>query len=535
MRAFIDRTWAQLREYVGKMSRGSKIRLVILFVLVIALAVVAVSLFSRTTYATLYNAQDQAEQGAIQAALREMGVPFRNDGLKILIPEDRVMEVKGDLAVQGLLGPGSPDLSIGQGAAGFAVTESHAKWLYAAQDAENIRKSILSSPRISSAYVDVKPGETSPFRIQTGVKAATAAIMVTVKGGGMLTLQEAQTIAEYVRGVVPGIEYENISITDSNLNHYKVGEETMDLGTEMDTRVALKMMLQGQLQSQVEQIIAPIFGVDNIKVTARIELNWDKVVRESVKFDPPVAGELDGIARSSSEVWEASRKDGETGGIPGTDSNAMGTVEYPYGTLADGALYEKRLDDKNFEINETREIIEKAEGTISEINVAVTINMLAVDEDYTEQVRNLIVRGLGVSQANVSVERMPFGYSDTSLEDAQQALAEQEALARRQELIETIIRWAVILLLGLMLMLIVWTIVRAVKPPPEPEPVPVLVGAGIDYIAGDEDEFEDIEGEPVYEEVELQKKPTGLEQIERFIDRDPSAVAQLLRNWLSDE
>ena len=533
MRAFIDRMWTQLREYWGNMSRGSKIRLGILSLLVITLAIVAVTLFSQTTYATLHTAQDQAEVGNIQAALREMGVSFRRDGLRILVPEDKVLEVKADLAAQGVLGQGTPDRSIGQGASGFAVTDAHAKWLYAAQDSEDIRKAILTSPRISSATVTVKPGETSPFRIQSGVKAATAAIMVTVSGGGKLSSTEAQAIAEHVRGVVPGIEYENISITDSNLNHYKVGELTMDFGTEMDTCMALKNMLQGQTQMQVEQLISPIFGVDNIEVAVTVILNWDKVIRESVKFDPPVAGELDGIARSTSDLWEASRKDDEAAGIPGTDSNAMGTVEYPYGTLEAGELYEKMLSEKNYEINEMREVIEKAEGTIEYINVAVTINERAVEEDYTEQVRNLISRLLGINPVNVAVERMPFDYPDTSLADAQQTLAEQEAQNRRQELTKTIIMWSVILLLGIMLMLMIITIARAVKPP-EPEPAPVLIGAGIDYIAGDGDDFEDID-EPEYEEVELQKKSTGLEQIERFIDKDPAAVAALLRNWLTDE
>jgi len=212
----------------------------------------------------------------------------------------------------------------------------------------------------------------------------------------------------------------------------------------------------------------------------------------------------------------------------------MGAIEYPYGTLENGVLYEKRINDKNYEINETREIIEKAEGTISFISVAVSINQMAVDEDYTEQVRNLITRGLGVLPANVSVERMPFGYQDTSFEDAMKSMEEQEALARRQELTRTIIMWSVIFLLGLMLMFLILTILRAARPAPEPALQPVLVGAGIDYIA-DEDEDIDLLEEQGVEEVELSKKPTGLEQIERFIDKDPAAVAQLLRNWLSDE
>ena len=64
--------------------------------------------------------------------------------------------------------------------------------------------------------------------------------------------------------------------------------------------------------------------------------------------------------------------------------------------------------------------------------------------------------------------------------------------------------------------------------------MPLLAGEGymIDYrIDSDEDDEDDI---PL-EEIDLNQKSAGLEQIERFIDKDAAAVAQLLRNWLSDE
>jgi len=532
MRAVVDRMWTQLREYLGKMSRGSRIRLAVLSVLVIGLAILTVALFSQTTYVTMYTAQDQTDLGNVQAALREMGVSPRIEGLRVLVPEERANELRAELSRQGVLGPGSPDLSIGQGAAGFAVTDSHARWLYAAQRAEDIRKALLLVPGITGASVVVNPGETSPFRIQSGVRAPTAAVMVEVRGGVRLTNQEAQTIAEHVKAAVPGIEYENISIIDTNLTHYKIGDTSMDFGTEVETRLSLKNMLSGQIQAQVEQLLTPIFGMSNVEITPRIELNFDKVITESISFFPPVAGELDGIVRSSHDLWEAQRRDDVAAGIPGTDSNAMGTVEYPYGTLADGEQYLQRISERNYDINQTTEVIERAQGTIEFLSIAVVINEAAVEEDYTEQVRNLVTRGLGILPANVSVERMPFTYKDTSAEDARAAIEQHNENVRRQELIQTIIMWSVVLLLGIVFLLLVRTVVRAVKPPPEPEPV--LVGMGIDYIA-DDDDLEAADLTEVIEEVELHKKSTGLEQIERFIDKDPAAVAQLLRNWLSDD
>ena len=154
-----------------------------------------------------------------------------------------------------------------------------------------------------------------------------------------------------------------------------------------------------------------------------------------------------------------------------------------------------------------------------------------VEGDFTVELTDLVSRAIGVSPGNIAIQYLPFTFPDTTMQDMLTAMQEAEAAARMQRMIDQIIMYAVILLLGLMLMLLVRAIVKAVKPIPEPEPILAAAGPeGIDYIVGD-DEPEERE----YEDVELQTKSAGLEQIERFIDKDSASVAQLLRNWLTDE
>jgi len=524
----------QLREYFGKMSRGNKIRLAILAAVVIALAIVTVSLLTRTNYALLYIAQDQAEAGDVVEALRERNVPYEIEGTRILVPEKRVSELQAELASQGVIGASGVDLSIMQNAAGFGVTESYAKKIYDAALGENIRTAILASPKIYNASVIVNSGETSPFRRAQSTREAYCSIVLTLSKGATLSNTEAQTIAEQVRASVPGISYENISISDNNLVVYKIGEESADFSTEMDYRISLQNLLTEQIKAQVEQFVTPMVGVGNVRALPTVRLDFDKVLEESVKFDPPVAGEIEGIVRSSSELWEAQRKTDAAEGVPGTDSNAMGTVEYPIDSLGDNESYRKALSEKNYDINETKMIIERAQGKLAYLSIAVLINGEAIDEDSVAAVESLVSRGLGVAPANLAVAAIPF-VKDTSLDEMKAELEMIEARERQRELIQTIIKWSVVLLLGLAFMTLVRTIVKTVKPPPEPEPVPAFADGGyaIDYIAGDEED--DVTDVTEIEEVELQKKSTGLEQIEKFIDKDPAAVAQLLRNWLTDD
>ena len=534
----------QLKEYFAKMSRGSKIRLAILSVIIVALAIVIVTLLGRTNYVVVYTALDQAEAEDIYAVLGDMGIPAKIEGTKILVAEDRVSEINGDSASQMEIGTLDGDFSIMQGAAGFSVTEEHAKKLYELQRAADIRAAILTSPKIKNANVVVNFGETSPFTRQTNLRQATCSVTLTLMEGASLTNQEAQTIAESVKTAVQGIDYENISIIDNNLNYYKIGDEVVDIDSELSFRVTLQSRLAEQIQVAGEQLIAPIFGMGNIKVITTVRLNFDKIVTESVEFQPPVAGEIDGIVRSSSDLWESQRSDDAAQGIPGTDSNAMGTVEYPYDSPNGNDQYGRTLREKNYEINETRTNIEREQGKVEYLSVAVLINSDATAQDYTAEVANLVSAGLGIDPAHVTVESIPFAVETLADEDIT-AQEEYEARMKQRELIQMIVKWSVILLLGLALIALVRMIVKAANPKPIPEPEPVLsevgIGSGVDYIADDSNEnnekiiVDDIVDVTEDDSIELQKKSVGLEQIEKFIDKDPAAVAQLLRNWLTEE
>ena len=539
MKALIDKLWGQLKEYLSKMSRVNKIRLAVLFAVIVILAIVAATLLSRTTFAPLHTATDDAELGRVHMALREMGVPVQIEGRRILVPEQRVAELRGTLAAEGIVGISGPNLDILGLASGFAVTDAHATELYNRQMSEEIRMAILMSPRIVNATVIANRGETSAFRAATGVRAPHASVMLWVAGGDRLTSTEVNAIAGLVRAAVPGITYDNIFITDNNLNTYVIGDALhIDAESEMASRLTIQNVMADQFRRAVEEMLAPVFGLNNIRVTPSLRLNWDRVAQEMTEFSPPVPGELEGMARSIHQTWEAARADATAVGIPGTDSNELGSgmPTYPFGTLEDGETYERRIYERNNEINETRTIIERAQGGIESLAISVLLNSEAITGDFEEEVAELVAMASGISVTNIMVHSLPFAYVDTSLADMYadwEAWQEQE---RARALIQVIIQYAVILLLGIMVLLLVRTIVKSLKPQPEPEPI--LVGAGtIDYIADDDYDEELLPSDEVvsYEDVDLVTKAPGLEQIERFIDKDPAAVAQLLRNWLTDE
>ena len=547
MSSFFGNIFKSVSEFLNKFSNKARTRLLILIAAIIIFAIVIVVVLNRTQYSPLITVQSPAEANEIHTILSSMNVPVITEGNTILVPDNRVVELKNMLMFDGFYGA-EPNYDLFNQASGFGVTDEHRQKLYEAVCASEIRAQILMVDKITNAFVKVNMGKTSAFAITRDASEPTCSVTFTLKSGATLSNHEAQTIAEIVRTSVQGIKYENMSINDSKLKNYPVGDASIDIGTEIQSRFAMSNLLEQQIQIQGAEMFSPVFGTNNVRVNAHVELNFDRYTEEIIEFSPPNEGELGGIIRSSSELLELQRINGIAEGAPGTQSNGMGATEYPYSDLNNDETYLKRLNEYNYEINQTIKTIEGAMGQVSGLSIAILINSDAVEGDYAKEIRDLAAKSFGCAPANISVQSLPFAEREKT---AEEIAAEWEAIEnqmRKRKLMETIIIWAVILILGLAFMALVRSIVKNVKEPEESETA--LAGVGmIDYLVADgggltadaEDEYGEADEEYGYdeeleeEEVILNAKSPGLEQIEKFIEKDPASVASLLRNWLAEE
>jgi len=536
MRESAERMWASFREWISRMPRTRKIQMAILTIFVIVLSIVVVSLLTRTTWVPVPGTGDAYSTSQIYTWLNDNGYPVKPVGNRIEVPSDRLSEIQMVLRDQGYMGASVFDDSLLADAVGFGVTDSHARIIYEKQRGSEIRTILMQNERVQNALAIVNFGERTPFRTQLNTNKPTASVTIALRGGGRLTQGEAQWAADIVRNAIPGIEYENITISDNAGNIYKIGDETVDVHELFAQRELLESRLVNNYQEAVYQLLTPVFGLSNIRVQPNVRLNFDRIGIEKIEFEPPVPGETEGMLRSAERLREMSRGWVNAEGIPGTDSNAMGmgSPEYPWGTLDEHDIYRRNIDNNNYDINQTITQIARQEYSIEYLSIAVNINrdIDEVDEDFTAEVIDLVSKAIGVPVGNISVHLLPFSFEDTTFQDALAEMRALEQAERNRALFNTILNAAVIVLLGVMVLLLARSIIKAVKPPPEPEPVLIAAGPdGIDLLIDDDEDSDAKE----YEDVELHTKSPGLEQIERFIEKDAASVAALLRNWLSDD
>ncbi len=167
------------------MERGRLIRLVVLFVLIVAIIITAVSLLGRTRYATLFHGMSPEDAGEVYALLREQGVDARAQGTTAIeVPAELVDSLIIELAAQGYPKSGlSYELYTNMQA--FGTTEVEKEAYRVAQREENLRKTLMRLDKVVDAIVLLTPANQPAFVIDDTAFHLICAISPTVSPSAM--------------------------------------------------------------------------------------------------------------------------------------------------------------------------------------------------------------------------------------------------------------------------------------------------------------------------------------------------------------
>jgi flagellar M-ring protein FliF len=261
-------------------------------------------------------------------------------------------------------------------------------------------------------------------------------------------------------------------------------------------------------------------GMNRAAVRVSVELNFDHQTTNRQTFAPSVDGR--GMLRSSQDLSENyTGTSGTPGGIPGTTSNIPGYVT-PVGSTE--SEYERKEAIRNYEINETKETIISAPGSIRRMTVAVLVDSAVVPDTQRESLARTVALAAGINPErgdSFVLESIPFS---TEIADRMREAEESAAQGEKYAL------WAQIALLVLVLLGAFYfyrTHVR--RKALEKETAELLAASQLQLEVAGVDAYT---AELTPEE---RAKLTQQETIFELAKAKPDEVAQLLRAWLADE
>ena len=520
---------SKIGDSFKKMSKGQKTRIVVLAVIVIVIIIAVSVVLNQKNYTVLYSGMDASEAGEVLSTLEDMGVDAKAQGTgTILVEESQVDTVRMELAAQGIPSSGTSGYDIFQNASGLGVTEMEKQTYYKFQLEENMRKTINKMDKIKDSVVTLDLGENSSYVLSDNKEPATASVMLTLKDEkSKLDSGEVKAIAELVASSISGMSPDDVRIVDSQANLYNAGGDDDEV-TAVDTQMGLQSSVQQQLQSQITNLLTPVFGEDNVLAQVNVKLNFDDTTTETVEFEPPADGS-EGLAVSMKELVEAIGSD-QDGAVAGVDANGSASEYLSALESDDGATYYNISREANYELNQTKKQIKEAKGKIEDLSVSVALNENSDAASYAEQAKLLVAGAIGVDEDRITVQTLPFqeaaAASGSEVTDAMQT--QQEMLKSVQS--ASTLRLVIIAVTVLVVLIILFMIVRMFRKKPEPV-------TGVEYVA---DEVIIPGAVPVEDnaDVNLDDLEAGdgkMSILEDYINKNPESVANLLRNWLNEE
>ncbi|MDQ1759925.1 flagellar basal-body MS-ring/collar protein FliF [Achromobacter aegrifaciens] len=512
--------------------------------------IVAVAMWSsEPKYKVLFSNLDDRDGGAIVAALGTMNVPYRYNetGTAVLVPADRVYDARLQLASQGLPRGGSVGFELMDNAR-FGASQFTEQINYQRGLEGELARSIEAMHTVQHARVHLAMPRQSLFVRER--QAPTASVLLNMHPGRSLSDAQVSAISWLVASSVPELTAENVSIVDQNgrLLSAPMGEGR---GMDADQMRFVREMEQRTVE-RILTILNPLVGPGNVHAQASADVDFARREETSEVYRP---NQEPGQAAVRSQQTSDSTQRGinPAQGVPGALSNQApanpqapianppqpqpprpGQPQQPANAqqqtstqAVTGNLNERRDATTNYEVDRTISHIKQPVGNLKRLSVAVVVNYMR-DKDGELQ-------PLPAEELNklTNLVREAMGYSETRGDSLNLVNSQFNdgpppvPMWRDPEMIslfKTILAWLVGGVLALWLYrLLRRTVGDYLYPPVDPEQA----------------EAERIEAAREAQDAarakEVDRYQDNLERARTMANKDPRAVAMVLRTWMNKD
>lgn len=514
VKEIFNKIWKPLNTYWEGTDKKKKTIIISIAAVIVVAIIVASLLLNRKQYVILYKDMESQEAGEVLTKLEEMKVDAKPEGEStILVPKEQADSLRMQLSAEGYP-KSSLNYDLFQNSMNFGATDFEKQKYLQFQLQERLQNSIKTLDVVEDAIVTLNIPDNSSFVLKEDKQKASASVILKIKGKEGLNQEQIKGIEGLVSKSVPGLNVEEVFIIDSMGKSLKSkGNTQTEIAVE---QLELEEAMGVKLKNQVESLLEPVFGAGKITAGVRVSLDFDEKTTESLKFDP-IDDDKAGVAVSES-IESEELKNGKKSGNVGLDANG-GAPQYAE-TDDDDGQYKKENRTTNYEVDQIREKIKKAEGTIKDISVSVLLDDNNLPGNADTKVKEIVAGALGIDKEKIVVQKMAFNAQKEIAKLFESKQKENEVKEQRQNNIYQAVIYGVS---ALILAAVVILIIRKVRKKGKEEITDMSI-------------FENIPIKEKEKEFGLEiKRSDKRAVIENSVKKNPELVALLLRNWLRED
>ena len=376
----------QAFENFSAMPARQKMALLAAVAAAIALVVGVLLWNQSSSYAVLFSNLEERDGGAIVTSLQQQNVPYKftPGGGAIMVPSDRVHDIRLQLAAQGLPRGGMVGFELMENQK-LGVSQFHEQMNYQRALEGELARTIQAIGSVANARVHLAIPKRSAFLRDQ--QKPTASVFVNLRAGRNLDGAKVAGIVHLVSSSVPNMSNESVSVIDETGKLLTDSNDPMRVAGLDPTQLRYVEELESAYVRRIETIIEPMVGKGNFRAQVTADVDFNRVEQTDETYKPNPSPQQAIRSQQSSEVLT---RDPGAKGVPGALSNqppvpATAPITNPaVGGAAAGAdgnfLTRNASDTTNYEVDRTISHTKRAMGAIRRLSVAVVLNHRTVTD-----------------------------------------------------------------------------------------------------------------------------------------------------------
>ncbi|OGK88673.1 MAG: flagellar M-ring protein FliF, partial [Candidatus Rokubacteria bacterium GWC2_70_24] len=357
------------------------------------------------------------DAGAIITQLKAAKTPYRVGGAgeQILVPADRVNEIRLRAAVQGLPLGGGVGFEVFDRTT-FGVSDFSQRVNYQRALQGELARTIGQLREVARARIHLALPQPSVFAERE--RPASASVFLKLKPGQRLSADQIRGIVQLVASSVEGLTADRVTVMDTAGGILAAGADAAGSGPLSPRRLEIKTAVEDGLERRVQSLLDAALGVGQAVTRVSAQLSFDQVERTEERFDP------NPVARQKSRTVESNKTSSSS---PTGAPAAAGQTAAPPPASVSSNEGSRESQSESFELSRIVAKTLTTPGDIRRLSVAVLLKVpsrapqgadskappqaqpRAAEE--IEKIQKIVMGAVGFSEQRgdqVTVVEMPF-------------------------------------------------------------------------------------------------------------------------------
>ena len=356
----------QLKRLLATLSTSQRWTILVAAVLISAGLYGLVHWEKESAFRPLYTTLAPEDASVVIQKLKEGSTEYRlsNNGTTVSVPEDKVAELRLELAAAGVPKSGRIGFEIFD-KTNFGMTDFAEHINYRRAVEGELERSVMAIAEVEQARVHITFPKESVF--SEAQQPAKASVLIKIRPGASLPETAIPAITHLISSAVEGLAPESVSVLDMRgnlLNRAKRAGNSSD--DSSDAALEYRHKVEQDLTSKLDATLEPLVGAGRYRASVSAETDLTSGEQSEESFDPTRS------AMASSQTTEdTSTPTHAIAGIPGTASNLPDAAPRPAVT---GGGTSRKTENVTYQTSRTVKRTILPQGSIKRISVSVLID-----------------------------------------------------------------------------------------------------------------------------------------------------------------